>query len=62
MGSEYPLGYQYFRTRLHKAFISRAGLQRDKDIKKAIKTAEYVKKEIEALWVYILINWIRATD
>ena len=49
LGREYPLGYEYFQTRLHKAFASQAGLQNDKEIKKGIERAEYVKKEVEAL-------------
>ncbi|KAF5965635.1 putative NADH-ubiquinone oxidoreductase complex 1/LYR family protein [Fusarium bulbicola] len=49
MGREYPLGFDYFRPRLHKAFISKAG-ERDEDkIRQGIAQAEYVKKEIEAL-------------
>ena len=49
LGREYPLGYEYFQTRLHKAFASQAGLQNDEEIKKGIERAEYVKKEVEAL-------------
>ena len=49
LGKEYPLGYQYFQTRLHKAFASQAGLEDQDKIKEAIERAEYVKKEIEAL-------------
>jgi hypothetical protein len=49
LGREYPLGFDYFRPRLHKAFISKAG-ERDEDkIRQGIAQAEYVKKEIEAL-------------
>lgn len=44
LGREYPLGYDYFRPRLHKAFISKA-TERDEDaIKRGIAQAEYVKK------------------
>ena len=44
MGREYPLGFDYFRPRLHKAFISKAG-ERDEDkIRRGIAQAEYVKK------------------
>ncbi|KAL2048496.1 hypothetical protein N7G274_000408 [Stereocaulon virgatum] len=50
LGKEYPLGYQYFQTRLHKAFASQAGLRDDEDIKKGIERAKYVKKEVEALY------------
>ncbi|KAG9568920.1 hypothetical protein KCV01_g19810, partial [Aureobasidium melanogenum] len=48
LGREYPLGYDYFRPRLHKAFASKANLTNKADIKKGIESAEYVKKEIEA--------------
>lgn len=51
LGKEYPLGYEYFQKRLHRAFASRAGLQNDEEIKKGIERAEYVKKEVEALLV-----------
>ncbi|KAM3541035.1 hypothetical protein BB8028_0001g12710 [Beauveria bassiana] len=50
LGREYPLGYSYFQPRLHKAFMAKAG-ERDEDkIRQGIKHAEYVKKEIEALY------------
>ncbi|KAK5092795.1 hypothetical protein LTR70_005111 [Exophiala xenobiotica] len=50
MGKSYPLGFDYFRPRLHKAFMSQAHLQDEEKIKEGIKRAEYVKKEIEALY------------
>ena len=50
LGKEYPLGYNYFQTRLHSAFLSQAGLQDDTQIEQAIARAEYVKKEVEALY------------
>lgn len=49
MGREYPLGYAYFRPRLHKAFAAKAGLRDEDEIRKGIEQAEYVRKEIEAL-------------
>jgi hypothetical protein len=49
LGREYPLGYDYFRPRLHKAFSTKANLTNEIDIKKGIESAEFVKKEIEAL-------------
>ncbi|RDW94191.1 electron transfer flavoprotein regulatory factor 1 [Aspergillus mulundensis] len=49
MGREYPLGYDFFRTRLHRAFSSQVHLQNEEDIRKGIARAEFVKKEIEAL-------------
>ncbi|KAF1351926.1 hypothetical protein BDV97DRAFT_293461 [Delphinella strobiligena] len=51
LGREYPLGYAYFKPRLHEAFSAKADLTDEKDIKKGIEAAEYVKKEIEALYV-----------
>jgi hypothetical protein len=50
MGKSYPLGYDYFRPRVHKAFMSQAHLKDEQDIRKGIERAEYVKKEIEALY------------
>ncbi|OCL07826.1 hypothetical protein AOQ84DRAFT_294360 [Glonium stellatum] len=50
MGREYPLGYDYFRQRLHKAFASQANLRDDEQIRRGIERAEFVKKEIEALY------------
>ena len=44
LGREYPLGYPYFRNRLHKAFASQAAVQDEEKIKKGIEKAEYVKK------------------
>ncbi|KAJ5292628.1 histidine--tRNA ligase mitochondrial [Penicillium atrosanguineum] len=49
MGREYPLGYQYFRDRLHRAFAGQAHLRDEEQIRKGIARAEFVKKEIEAL-------------
>jgi len=50
MGKSYPLGYGYFRSRLHNAFVSQAHLKNEEEIRNGIKRAEYVKKEIEALY------------
>ena len=44
LGKEYPLGYAYFRPRLHKAFASQTSLTDDKKIQEGIRRAEYVKK------------------
>ncbi|WYZ46630.1 hypothetical protein EsH8_IX_000855 [Colletotrichum jinshuiense] len=49
LGREYPLGYDYFRPRLHRAFSANAGLRDEDAIRKGIERAEFVKKEIEAL-------------
>ncbi len=50
MGKSYPLGFDYFRPRLHKAFMSQAHLQDEEQIRQGIERAKYVKKEIEALY------------
>lgn len=44
LGREYPLGYDYFRPRVHKAFASQIGLQDEQAIKQGLEKAEYVKK------------------
>ncbi len=44
MGREYPLGYGYFRSRCHSAFMARAGISDLKAIEDGIKQAEFVKK------------------
>ncbi|OQE24383.1 hypothetical protein PENSTE_c007G06670 [Penicillium steckii] len=49
LGREYPLGYQYFRDRLHRAFSKQSHITNEDEIRKGIARAEYVKKEVEAL-------------
>ncbi|PYI18378.1 LYR motif-containing protein 5A [Aspergillus violaceofuscus CBS 115571] len=46
LGRNYPLGYDYFRNRLHKAFSSQAHLDNEEQIRKGIARAEFVKKAI----------------
>ncbi|KAF2738203.1 LYR motif-containing protein 5A [Polyplosphaeria fusca] len=50
MGREYPQGYDFFKTRLHKAFISQQHLSDEEEIKKRLQRADFVRKEIEALY------------
>lgn len=50
LGKDYPLGFGYFRPRLHKAFMANAHLQNEDDIRKGIARADFVRKEIEALY------------
>ncbi|KJF60287.1 LYR family protein [Coccidioides immitis RS] len=50
LGRNYPLGYQFFRDRLHRAFSSQAHLKDEDQIRSGIQRAEFVKKEIEALY------------
>ncbi|KAF2868998.1 hypothetical protein BDV95DRAFT_578088 [Massariosphaeria phaeospora] len=50
LGRDYPQGYDYYRTRLRKAFASQRHLTDEDQIRKGITRAEFVKKEIEALY------------
>ncbi|EOA89741.1 uncharacterized protein SETTUDRAFT_26068 [Exserohilum turcica Et28A] len=49
MGREYPLGYEYFRTRLHRAFASQRHLTDEVKIKQGIERAEYYLKRYRTL-------------
>ncbi|KAK0636381.1 LYR family protein [Bombardia bombarda] len=49
LGRDYPKGFDYFRPRLHGAFMANAHLQDEDEIRQAIARAEFVRKEIEAL-------------
>lgn len=49
LGKEYPLGFSYFRPRLHKAFYSNRDMKDEEEIRNGIRRGEFVKKEIEAL-------------
>ncbi len=44
LGRDYPLGFSSYRTRLHQAFASKAGLTDVREIRKAIEQARYVQK------------------
>lgn len=44
LSRDYPEGYDWARSRLHKAFLSQAHLQDEEAIKAGIKRAEFVKK------------------
>ncbi|KAK4467156.1 hypothetical protein QBC42DRAFT_257853 [Cladorrhinum samala] len=50
LGRSYPQGYDYFRPRLHRAFMANANLTDEEQIRQGIKRAEFVQKEIEALY------------
>lgn len=49
-GRDYPLGYDYFRKRLKKAFNSNVNLKDENEINKALQRGEYVLKELDALY------------
>lgn len=53
LGKDYPLGYSYFRPRLHKAFSSKAGLTDEAEIRKGLDRAYFVKKGMNRLNVFI---------
>ncbi|KAH6637622.1 LYR motif-containing protein 5A [Boeremia exigua] len=50
LARDYPQGHAWARTRLHKAFSAQAHLRDEEAIRNGIKRAEFVKKEIEALY------------
>ncbi|KAJ9134620.1 hypothetical protein NKR23_g10043 [Pleurostoma richardsiae] len=50
LGKDYPQGFSYFRPRLHKAFMANAHLRDEDQIRQRIARAEFVQKEIEALY------------
>ncbi|CAG8980876.1 hypothetical protein HYALB_00013180 [Hymenoscyphus albidus] len=53
LGRAYPLGYEYFRQRLHKAFISNARLTSEEEIERGIERAGFVKKGMFYFRCYI---------
>ncbi|KAM3070639.1 hypothetical protein ACMFMF_008091 [Clarireedia jacksonii] len=44
LGRAYPLGYTYFRTRLHSAFKAKSTLDNPDEIRKGLERGEWVKK------------------
>ena len=44
LGRDYPQGFDYFRPRLHKAFMANAHLRDDEAIRQGIARAQYVQK------------------
>lgn len=44
LGKEYPQGFDYFRPRLHRAFMANAHLRDEDEIRKGIARAEFVRK------------------
>lgn len=49
-GKDYPLGFDYFKTRLRKAFRKNIAIQDPIEIQKLIDRGEFVIKEIDALY------------
>ncbi len=44
LGRDYPQGYGFFRSRLHKAFMSKADVTNEDEIRQGIAHADYVRK------------------
>ncbi|XP_025192947.1 electron transfer flavoprotein regulatory factor 1 [Melanaphis sacchari] len=51
MGRDYPQGYDFFRSRLKKAFQRNSDISDPEQIKMLVKRGEFVVKEIEALYM-----------
>uniref|UniRef100_A0A0V0G9C0 Putative growth hormone-inducible soluble protein n=1 Tax=Triatoma dimidiata TaxID=72491 RepID=A0A0V0G9C0_TRIDM len=51
LGKDYPQGFDYFRSRLKKAFLKNKDVTDPERIQKMIAHGEFVKKEIEALYM-----------
>lgn len=51
MGRDYPAGYDFFRTRLKKAFQRNSDVTDPEQIQMLVKRGEFVVKEIEALYM-----------
>ncbi|VBB75462.1 Putative protein similar to LYRM5 of Mus musculus [Podospora comata] len=48
LGRDYPQGYNYFRPRLHRAFMANASLTDEAEIRQAIARAQFVQKEVQS--------------
>ena len=44
LGKDYPQGFDYFRPRLHRAFMANAHLRDEEEIRKGIARADFVRK------------------
>ena len=51
MGREYPLGADYFRTKLKAAFMKNKDITDPKEIELLIARGNYIVKELEALYM-----------
>ena len=51
MGRDYPKGYEFFRTNLRKVFRKNKDEQNSEKIEKMLQHGEYVKKELETLYM-----------
>ena len=46
LGREDPLGFSYFRPRLHKAFMANSGVRDEAEIRKCLERADFVKRGV----------------
>ncbi|XP_047487595.1 electron transfer flavoprotein regulatory factor 1-like [Penaeus chinensis] len=51
LGREYPMGYEYFREKLKRAFMKNREVTDPEQIKVLLGRGEFVIKEIEALYM-----------
>ncbi|XP_045176710.2 electron transfer flavoprotein regulatory factor 1-like isoform X3 [Mercenaria mercenaria] len=51
LGKEYPMGADYFRTKLKGAFMKNKDVSDPKEIEMLIERGNYVVKELEALYM-----------
>ncbi|KAF7909960.1 uncharacterized protein EAF01_003678 [Botrytis porri] len=57
LGHSYPLGYTYFRTRLHRAFMGNAYLTTVAEIRAGIERAEFVRKGMSFFLLFFLVDF-----
>lgn len=50
MGKDYPLGYEFFRTRCHDAFMKNSKETDPAKIRQMIRHGKFMVKELEALY------------
>lgn len=51
LGKDYPAGYEYFKGKLHNAFMKNKDVKDTEKIEKMIAHGEFVVKELEALYM-----------
>ncbi|KAL5598779.1 uncharacterized protein BROUX77_005812 [Berkeleyomyces rouxiae] len=61
IGRDYPLGFKYFRDRLHKAYAAKSHLRDEAEIREGLRRAEFVKKEITTLYYLKKYRTLRHT-
>lgn len=51
LGRDYPKGYDYFRSRLKRAFMKNRDVTDPEKIEKMLTLGDYIVKELEALYM-----------